>query len=86
MAHFFWEATPLHYAVHEGHKEVVELLIANGAVVNAKDHEEWTPLHFAAIKGLEEIAELLIANGADVNAKDDDGDTPLDYAHRRKYT
>ena len=31
------EMTPLHYAVGEGHTEVVELLIANGADVNAKD-------------------------------------------------
>ena len=29
--------TPLHYAADEGHTEVVELLIANGADVNAKD-------------------------------------------------
>ena len=30
-----WGTTPLHYAAIEGHKEVVELLIAEGADVNA---------------------------------------------------
>ena len=56
-------------------KEVVELLIANGADVNAKGKEGETLLHFPKTK---EIAELLIAAGADVNARDEYGDTPLD--------
>ena len=33
-------------------KEVVEVLLANGAEINAKDKEEgWTPLHLAAKMG-----------------------------------
>ena len=40
--------TPLHLAVQEGHMEVVELLIANGADVNAVDVLlGWTPLDYA---------------------------------------
>ena len=31
---------PLHFSAREGHREVVELLIANGAVVNAKTAQE----------------------------------------------
>ena len=67
--------TPLCFAAMKGHKEVAELLIANGADV--KDDVGRTPLHGAANQGQTEIAELLIANGADVNAKKDHGHTPL---------
>ena len=64
-----------------GRKDIVELLIAKGADVNAKfDDDGSTPLHLAAWKGHFETAELLIAAGADVNAKMEDGDTPLDLA------
>jgi cytohesin len=74
--------TPLHNAAWGGYKEIAELLIAEGADVNAKKGvwDGRTPLHLAALEGEKEIAELLIAAGADVNAKDDDGDTPLDIA------
>ena len=73
--------TPLWYAADEGHKEIVELLIAKGADVNAKnDKFVGTFLHWAAFSGHKEIAELLIAKGADVNAKDRVGKTPLDRA------
>ncbi|MDP7049014.1 MAG: ankyrin repeat domain-containing protein [Verrucomicrobiota bacterium] len=61
-------------AASGGHKEFVELLIANGADVAAKNEYGSTPLHSAATK---EIAELLIANGADINAKINDGSSPL---------
>jgi cytohesin len=72
--------TPLRWAAWGGHKEIVELLIAKGADVNAPQNGGWTPLHCAAGKGHKEIAELLITAGADVNAKDTDNDTPLDEA------
>jgi len=74
--------TPLHWAAGNEGRQVAELLIANGADVNAQS-EMGTPLHFAAAFGHKEIAELLIAKGAGVNAKSDDGDwaeTPLDWA------
>jgi hypothetical protein len=74
------EGTPLHYAAWEGHKEIAELLIVEGADVNVKDKNSATPLHLAAEYDHKEIAELLIANGADVNAKRSDGSTPLDWA------
>jgi ankyrin repeat protein len=58
-------------------KEMVELMIAKGANVNARDRDDITPLHRAARNHQHEIAKLLISQGADVNAKDNNGATPL---------
>lgn len=73
--------TPLHWAVNSGHKNMIELLLANNADVNAKaKNTDWTPLDIAAQGGHAEIAELLIANRADVNARGAAGWTPLQWA------
>ena len=72
--------TPLLWAARFGQSQVAELLIAEGADVNAKNVVGQTPLHWAAMAGHKEIIELLIAAGADVNAKTKRGDTPLDLA------
>jgi ankyrin repeat protein len=63
-------------AAQTGHKNATELLIANGADVNAKPRGS-TPLHKATTNGRKEVAELLLAHKADVNAKDIIGRTPL---------
>ena len=46
-----------------GHKEVVELLIAKGADVNAKGDGGTTPLDRAIINDEPEIADLLRKHG-----------------------
>ena len=71
--------TPLSRAVDAGFKDIVELLIAKGADVNAKDNWNWTPLH-SAVYGHKDIVELLITEGANVNARDGASRTPLFYA------
>ena len=71
------EKTALHDAALEGHKEIVELLIDNGANVNAKNTIGETPLHQAVSR---EVVELLIANKAKVNTLNRLGATPLDTA------
>jgi len=78
-----WEGeTSLHYAASMGQKEIAELLISEGADVNAMDSNGWSyggsPLHSAVEHVQIDIAELLINKGADVNAKANDGSTPLD--------
>jgi ankyrin repeat protein len=75
-------STPLHYAVWKGHLDLVELLLAAGADVNAQnqnDHWGTTPLHAAAHANQKAIAALLLAHGADLEARDGNGKTPLDH-------
>ncbi|SVA88841.1 uncharacterized protein METZ01_LOCUS141695, partial [marine metagenome] len=60
----FYNLTPLHWTISKG---VAELLISEGADVNAITLEGSTPLHFAAWNGYKEVAEILIDNGADLN-------------------
>ena len=71
--------TPLHLAAGKGNIKVPEVLIKNGAEVDAKDSKQYkTPLQVAAQNGNKAAAELLIAKGADVNAKEGYyGETPL---------
>jgi ankyrin repeat protein len=63
------DETPLHLAAENGHKDVVELLLANNADVNARSNGDWTPLQNAVVRGNKDVAELLLANGADLKAK-----------------
>ena len=73
-------STPLHCATWKGQLEVVKLLLASGAEVNAlNNNEHWgtTPLHAAAHANQRAIAELLIAGGADIHATNINGRTPL---------
>lgn len=63
------KADTLFIAAFFGGKDAVELLIAKGADVNAKNKIDRTPLHNAASQGNKDVAELLIAKGVDVNAK-----------------
>ena len=75
--------TSLHFASYYGYsnsKEIAELLLQNGAKVDARDKGRYTPLLLAAYHGQFEIAKLLLDNGADVNAKDEEQSTPLHLA------
>ena len=68
----------LHLAAGTGRRNIVELLLAKGEDINARDNEGTTPLFSAAILGQQgvtdfgqrTVAELLLSKGADVNAKD----------------
>ena len=70
-------ATALHAAVAD--PALVQLLLATGAKVNARDVRGVTPLMSACAVHSESV-ERLIAAGAEVNATDNMGATPLMYA------
>ncbi len=55
---------PLHFAVEECSKEMIELLLASGADINAESEKGWTPLHYATRRGDKEIVEMLTERGA----------------------
>jgi hypothetical protein len=71
-------ATPLSMAAWQGHVEAVELLIANGAEVNARNRNGATPLHGAAFFGQAESVRVLIEHGADANARNRNGERAAD--------
>ena len=71
---------PLHFAALYGHKDVVELLIMNGADIHMKLNDGTTPLHLAVGNGYADVARICIANGADIHSLTRTGDTPLHHA------
>lgn len=69
--------TPLIYACLKSARDLVKLLLDNGADANLGNQKNRTPLHFAAEGGNYQIISLLIDAGADVNCTDNNGVTPL---------
>ncbi|XP_053327322.1 ankyrin repeat and SOCS box protein 8 [Spea bombifrons] len=70
---------PLHSACMVCDADCVELLLENGAHVDALDGYQRTALHYAAEKD-EMCVEILLEYGANPNAPDGNQDTPLHWA------
>jgi|WetSurMetagenome_2_1015567.scaffolds.fasta_scaffold89984_1 ankyrin repeat protein len=75
LTYAMWPAT--YYINEEGIQYVVNLLVNNGAIVDATELDGETPLHMAALMGHFSVVHLLVSKGADINAKDTSGFTPL---------
>jgi ankyrin repeat protein len=67
----------LHSAAGNGHKAVVQLLLENGANIEARSESEATALHWAAYGDHDTVVQLLIEKGANVEAKGGRGETAL---------
>jgi ankyrin repeat protein len=79
-AHNGQQVMPIHAASASGQLEIVQLLLAHGADVNAQQEGGFVPLHNAAQNGQLEMVRLFLDKGADVNAANKDGLTALHYA------
>ena len=60
--------TALYFAAMGGHSDIVQLLLAKGALTEASSEKGWTPLHLAAACGHMGIVELLLEKGASTEA------------------
>ncbi|XP_044745274.1 putative ankyrin repeat protein RF_0381 [Coccinella septempunctata] len=70
--------TPLHDAVTLDSVEITEILLENGANIEARDIKGQTPLHWALDHNNSfDQVRMLVMNGADVNSKDNGARTPL---------
>ncbi|MHC4540282.1 MAG: ankyrin repeat domain-containing protein [Planctomycetota bacterium] len=78
--------TPLHWAIREGHKDMIEWLLARGANPNADGgdyHPLGSPLHWAVWFGNVDIAVLLVSHGGYIHLKSKNfSSTPLHEAVR----
>jgi ankyrin repeat protein len=74
--------TPLHLAAFFGRPEIADILVANGADVNARSKNEMrnTPLHAAVAGKRPGVASVLLGHGAAVNATQHGGWTALHSA------
>lgn len=69
--------TPLIYACLKSARDIVRLLLDNGAEADLGNQKNRMPMHFAAEVGNIQIISMLVDAGADVNCTDNDGVTPL---------
>ena len=72
----------LMWAAHEGHTDIMDLLIQNGASVDIRKPSGETALWFAAQKGHLEALKILAHHGADVNVIGWEGTTALEVARK----
>jgi ankyrin repeat protein len=71
---------PLYSAAVGGYAELVWMLIAADADVDARESRGWTALHVAAANGDVDSIQALLSAGADPHATNNHGQSPVDLA------
>ena len=71
---------PLHVAVLENQKAIVEYLLSQGASIETVGYHGWRALHIAASVGNLDLVDFCLANGAKINARTKTNQTPLHKA------
>lgn len=74
------KVAPIHAACAARQFDIVKMLVANGADVNARQQQGFVPLHAAAQNGDAVMAKLLLDHGADAKVRSDNGQNALDLA------
>lgn len=61
--------------------DIVEILVAHGADMNAQNNTGQTPMHFARYYDYHDIFSYLASNGADDSIRNNDGFTCYEGLH-----
>lgn len=77
------KVTPLHSAAAGHSREIVRLLLEQGATPDAQQQGGYTPLHSAAESGDVEMVRDLLQHRANPLARSNDGKTPADIAEAK---
>ncbi|XP_051949789.1 E3 ubiquitin-protein ligase MIB2-like isoform X3 [Xyrauchen texanus] len=78
--------TALQVAAHQGHVEVVKVLLQANSSIEAKDEDGDAALHYTAFGNQAEVARLLLSKGASVNLLNNSMCTALHIAVNKGFT
>ena len=65
--------------------QMAQILLDNGAQLEARDKGGMTPLHRAAWTANTALTAFYLEKGADIDARDNNGKTPLDLAVEKNF-
>ncbi|MGB3289804.1 MAG: ankyrin repeat domain-containing protein, partial [Burkholderiaceae bacterium] len=77
--------TPLQYAASKGHLDMVKMLVANKATVNAPGPDGTTALMMAAYGGSEPVVRFLLDSGADATMRNLQKQDAADWARLKNH-